>query len=135
MISFHNSVCEEKLTTLTSDLKTYLFACGKNLLLNLNKKNAKVVHLFDSNVINHSSSEILEEESKKYNQELIQNAIVKLPETCQKVLTLYYFNEYDMDSISQELNYKNSNVAKKKKCDCMKKLAEIVKEIQKQSKV
>ena len=64
----------------------------------------------------------MEDENKAYTQEQISNAIEKLPVDCQKVLKLYYFNEYDMDSIARELNYKNSDTAKSKKSICMKNL-------------
>ena len=133
LISFYQSITEGKLTALSSDIKTYLFACGKNHLLNNIKKRSKVVNLFDSDIINRSSSDLNElnlKETKHYNEELIQNAISQLSVSCQKVVTLYYYNEYDMDSIANELNYKNTNVTKKKKCDCMKKLACIVKEME-----
>jgi RNA polymerase sigma-70 factor (ECF subfamily) len=64
----------------------------------------------------------MEDENKAYTQEQISKAIDKLPEDCQKLLKLYYFNEYDMDSVARELNYKNSDTAKSKKSICMKNL-------------
>ena len=45
---------------MSSHIKTYLFACGKNHLLNNIKKKSKVVNLFDSDIINRSSSDLNE---------------------------------------------------------------------------
>lgn len=71
----------------------------------------------------------MEEENKAYTQEQISKAIEKLPEDCQQVLKLFYFNEYDMDSIARELNYKNADTAKTKKSLCMKNLMNELKKL------
>lgn len=64
----------------------------------------------------------MDSEKKAYTQEQISNAIEKLPDDCQQVLKLYYFKEFDMESVAREMDYKNANTAKSKKSLCMKKL-------------
>lgn len=78
----------------------------------------EALHLIE----NGEMESFMEEEQKAYSQEQISKAIEKLPEDCQKVLKLFYFNEYDMESIARELNYKNADTAKSKKSLCMKSL-------------
>jgi RNA polymerase sigma factor (sigma-70 family) len=134
LVSFYISVFDGKLTVLTSDIKTYLFACGKNLLLNLIKKKSRNVPLTDMTKVK-IKDEIAEQEKKTYAQDLIQQALSQLTEKCRQVISLYHISDYDMNSIALELNYKNSNVAKKKKSECMKKLAAIVKQIQEQNNI
>jgi RNA polymerase sigma factor (sigma-70 family) len=129
LINFYSSIFDGKLTYLSSDVKTFLFACGKNLLLNINKKKSKVVPLGDM-VRPDTSEDVSDKETKAYSHKLIHEALSQLPEKCQQVIKLYHINHYDMDSISKEMNYKNTNVTKKKKSECMKKLALIVKQIQ-----
>lgn len=76
------------------------------------------LHLIENGEVEN----FMEEENKAYTQEQISKAIEKLPEDCQKVLKLFYFSEYDMESIARELNYKNADTAKSKKSVCMKNL-------------
>lgn len=81
-------------------------------------------------LITHGEVDIfMEEENKAYTQEQISKAIEKIPEDCQKVLNLFYFKEYDMDSIAREMNYKNGDTAKSKKSVCMKNLMNELKKI------
>lgn len=123
VLDFHQNVISGHLTELSSTIKTYLFQIGKHKLLNIQKKEQRMtyheaLHLID----NREMGSFMEEENKAYTREQISKAIEKLPEDCQKVLKLFYFSEYDMESIARELNYKNADTAKSKKSVCMKNL-------------
>jgi RNA polymerase sigma factor (sigma-70 family) len=123
MLDFHQNVLTGRLTELTSSLKTYIFQIGKHKILNIQKKESRLtyhdaLHMINNGEVDH----FMEEENKAYTQEQISQGIEKLPEDCQKVLKLFYFSEYDMDSIARELNYKNADTAKSKKSLCMKNL-------------
>ncbi len=123
MLDFHQNVLTGRLTELTSSLKTYIFQIGKHKILNIQKKESRLtyhdaLHMINNGEVDH----FMEEENKAYTEEQISQAIEKLPEDCQKVLKLFYFSEYDMDSIARELNYKNADTAKSKKSLCMKNL-------------
>ena len=69
------------------------------------------------------------EKENDYSLEQIKIALEKLPDDCQKLLKLHYFNEYDMESIARELNLKNADTAKSKKSICMKKLISELKKL------
>ncbi len=131
MISFHQNIISGQLTELDTSLKTYLFQIGKFKIINLLKKESRVVtyndliHVIKGNEL----GDYMEEEDKIYNKEQISKAIAKLPEDCQKLLKLHYFDEFDMESIARELNYKNADTAKSKKSVCMKKLIEELKKL------
>jgi RNA polymerase sigma-70 factor (ECF subfamily) len=130
ILDFHQNVIHGKLTELTSSLKTYLFQIGKHKLLNILKKDRRMTYNDALHMINHGEVDIfMEEENKAYTQEQISRAIEQLPEDCQKVLNLFYFKEYDMETIAREMNYKNSDTAKSKKSVCMKKLISELKKI------
>jgi RNA polymerase sigma factor (sigma-70 family) len=123
VLDFHQNVISGHLTELSSTIKTYLFQIGKHKLLNIQKKEQRMTYHEALHLIENGEAEkFMEEEQKAYSQEQISKAIEKLPEDCQKVLKLFYFNEYDMDSIARELNYKNADTAKSKKSVCMRNL-------------
>ena len=130
VIAFYNNVKSGQLTDLSSDLKTYLFAIGKFKILNFLKKNNRSVTYSDFTVLKvvEPTENTMED---KEEQDLIKATVRKFLDEqcddCKKVLELYYFNEMDMKSIAKEMGYKNADVAKKKKYECFKKLAEMVK--------
>ncbi len=131
VIAFHQNIISGKLIELESSVKTYLFQIGKYKTINFLKKESRVVtyndilHVIKGNELN----DYMEEENKIYNEEQISKAIAKLPEDCQKLLKLHYFDEFDMESIARELNYKNADTAKSKKSVCMKKLIDELKKL------
>jgi RNA polymerase sigma-70 factor (ECF subfamily) len=123
VLDFHQNVISGHLTELSSTIKTYLFQIGKHKLLNIQKKESRMTYHDALHLIeNGEMGSFMEEEQKAYNQEQISKAIEKLPEDCQKVLKLFYFSEYDMESIAREMSYKNADTAKSKKSLCMKNL-------------
>jgi RNA polymerase sigma-70 factor (ECF subfamily) len=131
VIAFHQNIISGKLIEFESSLKTYLFQIGKHKIINLLKKESRIVtyndlvHVIKGNELN----DFMEEEDKIYNREQISKAISKLPEDCQKLLKLHYFDDFDMESIARELNYKNADTAKSKKTICMKRLIDELKKL------
>ncbi len=133
ILDFHQNIVSGQLTELISSEKTYLFQIGKHKILNLIKKEGRITYNDNLQLIKGKEFEdYMEDENKAYTQEQISSAINKLPEDCQKILKLHYFNEYDMDSIAREMDYKNADTAKAKKSVCMKKL---IVELNKLSKI
>ncbi len=133
ILDFYQNVITGHLAILTCSLKTYLFEVGKNKLLNIQKKERRLTYNDSIQLIDNGEFEsFMDEEKKNYTQEQISQAIEKLPKDCQDVLKMYYFQEYDMESIAREMEYKNADTAKSKKSLCMKRL---IKELAKLSKV
>lgn len=123
ILDFHQNVISGRLTELSSTIKTYLFQIGKHKILNIQKKERRMTYHDALHLIENGEAEkFMEEENKEYTQEQISKAIENLPEDCQRVLKLFYFSEYDMESIAREMNYKNADTAKSKKSLCMKNL-------------
>jgi RNA polymerase sigma factor (sigma-70 family) len=123
ILDFYQNIITGKLLELTSSAKTYLFQIGRNKVLNILKKEQRLIYLEDLQLIKGQEYEsFVEEDEVAFTQEQIQSIISEMAADCQKVLKLYYFNEYDMESIAVEMNYKNANTAKSKKSLCMKKL-------------
>lgn len=127
LIIFYENVLSGKLQTLTSSLRTYLFAIGKHKILR-NKKNsllyANVDDIFDINLIEISNDSL---EDAEQRHQAVHDAIVQLGPDCRKVIELFYYQELNMTQVAKNMNYKNENVAKVKKASCMRKLASFLK--------
>src|SRR5688572_28135024 len=93
LISFYENVTNDKLTTLSSSLRTYLFAIGKYKILRDKKKGVMYANLDDIPDI-----KLLGNEEDGYALELEQQtkvhaALAKLGGDCQKLLEMFYFQE------------------------------------------
>ena len=125
VIVFYENVISGKLEFLTSDVKTYLFAIGKYQILNYKKNIAKRGNVQLNDAIKDTTTEIAEDmEQHEELNDLAKKVMGDLPENERKILELFYYQEKSMEEIAREMNYKNANVAKKKKSLIMKKLAE-----------
>ncbi|MEM6358605.1 MAG: sigma-70 family RNA polymerase sigma factor [Bacteroidota bacterium] len=125
IIAFYFNVRNGILQELSSKLKTYIFAIGKNLALKKLRKEARMVANDDMVELNAAiqSIEIFEESDKK---KAIAKLMTKIGEPCKSLLKLFYFDRFSMDAIATRLGYKNENVAKSQKLRCfnsLKKLA------------
>ena len=57
---------------------------------------------------------------------LIRKYVKQMKEPCATVLGLFYFKDYSMQQIAQQMNYKNSDVAKTRKNKCMSQLMDAI---------
>ncbi len=129
MIGLFQNIRSGKVNTLSSDLKTYLWAIGKNHLLNLLKKNKKLVTLSSSTDINNldqSYNIMTKKEDDDHNHEQVRRHLSLLEEKEQQILRLYYIEKLPMTTIAELMGYKNADVAKKRKYEVMKKLARLI---------
>lgn len=130
IIAFYQNIVSGKLTELTSTAKTYLFEIGKRKMINLLERERRITYECEPHLMNGRENEdFMNEENKAYSEEQLKEAIANLPDDCQRVLELFYFREYDMDSVAREMGYKNADTAKSKKSLCMKKLLTELKKI------
>ena len=105
---------------LTSRISTYLYSICNNLWRKeLNRK---------SKFVSEEDTEKAQEYNIDANEQVkaIHRCISKLGDTCQKVLTMYYFDKISMTEIAEKLNFSNSDTAKTKKYKCKKELDTLV---------
>ena len=129
IIAFYNNIKSGQLTEFTSDVKTYLFAIGKFKIINFLKKQQRSVTFSDFDLLKVEepiNNEMLDKEENEFIKATVKKYLNEQCEDCKKVLELYYFKDLDMKTIADEMGYKNADVAKKKKYECFKKLAEMV---------
>lgn len=124
---FYCNVRDKKLTTLSSSVKTYLFAIGKNLI-RTQIKTAKPddpleVHI-EAESIDYS---IMEHYENLEIKEKVRKLLDRIGEPCKSVLELYYFHSFSLEAIAQRMNYKTEQIVAKRKFICLKQLRSLMK--------
>lgn len=123
IIGLYQNLMENKITENKSSVKTYLFEIGKRQLLKSMKKEKLIVQ--KNELVTNINRE--DDSSENYEKDQIRKAIGELGETCQKLITLYYYRRYSIDAIMHNLGMKNENSVKANKSRCVKQLREILK--------
>lgn len=120
---FYYNVKDEKITTLHSEISTYLIGIGKNLVKEKYRQrvDSSLENISEVKVADYS---IFDKEDETHMQALVRKILDRLEEPCKSILSLYYFRNFSLESIAQNLGYKNEGVVKKKKCLCLKKVRE-----------
>lgn len=122
ILMLYENISRGKLSRLTSSLKTYVFAIGKNHLFDLrradiqkmNKETQASYLLYDQNVFD-----------TKYSDESIskvEEALMELSPKCRALLLGYYYERKSMKELSMMLGFSNEQSAKSQKYKCLQKL-------------
>ncbi len=123
VIAFYYNVLNGKLNELTSSVKTYLFAIGKNQILKKIEKNNRLYITDDLPEVNTLQvGDDLFEASER--QRVVAKLIDELGEPCRSILKMFYFKRFSMDAIAENLGYKNEHVVKSQKLRCFNQLKE-----------
>ena len=119
LIVFWQKAASGKLV-LTSKISTYIYSVCQNLWRKeLDRKSRLVNEAKDG-------EEFIDQDSKERSK-IIHQCISALGDTCQKVLSYYYFDGLSMELIAEKMGFANTDTAKTKKYKCKKKLDELVK--------
>lgn len=122
IVIMYDNVVTGKLTELTSSLKTYLFAIGRNLALEKIRKDGKKASLPDIIKQHIEDDGIVKDEMF----EKAQKALEKLGEPCKGMIEQSFYNRLSSDELAILFGYKNADTAKSKKHKCLKKLRDIL---------
>jgi RNA polymerase sigma factor (sigma-70 family) len=124
IVIFYENIVSGKLTELKSSVKTYLFAIGKNKILEQNvelRKREKMQDYFVQEPLEeHTSAEEREEIMKA-----LEKALGELGEPCKTLLELYYYKNFTIEQIASALGYKGNDSAKTQKYKCLTRLKKI----------
>ena len=128
-IALYYNIKNEKLTTLNSSIKTYLFAIGKNQIRDHFKSGRKWSDSGEMEInTDQLDNSILDQYEQSDMKETVKLLLEKIGEPCKTVLELFYFKQYSMDSIATELDYKSEQIAAKRKFICLKQLRSLLEE-------
>lgn len=123
-LSFIENVNSEKLISLTSTIKTYLFSIGKNKYFEYVRKQERE----RVGVPNLDSMTVEPIETNSSNDvDALKEGLRALGDPCAKLLFLFYFKKKSLKEIATELGYKNVQTAKNQKYKCILRLREIMK--------
>ena len=128
VIVVFNNIRDNKLVSLSSGFKTYLFSVGKNILLK-EKAKSKSINMNHEWEPRENIPDSYDESNTHEEEERIDNiarSVMDLDEPCKSILKYYYYHSLKMDEIAYKLNYKNANTVKSQKIRCMKYLEEIM---------
>lgn len=118
VICLHHNIINAKLETLTSSLKTYLYAIGKNILRKKLQKEA-LIDKDESWMVDNLYAEPLDSFAANDRQRFVAGLMEKIGEPCKTILKLFYFKGFSMGAIAKAMDYKNENVAKTQKLRCL----------------
>lgn len=117
------NVKAEKFTGIESTVKTYLFGIGKNLLNKKVGNRSEQPESLDSiKEVALPSETIFDKYEATHRQVMVKSILEKVGEPCKTILTKYYFDNFTMEAIAENLGYKSAMMAKKKKCECLIKI-------------
>ncbi|MCH2022129.1 MAG: sigma-70 family RNA polymerase sigma factor [Saprospiraceae bacterium] len=127
------NVRNEKLTNLTSSVKTYLFSIGKNLFREkFRNKHNRLVNLEDVSNTNavkvEVDTDVLNEYEDTHQKEIVRYLLDEIGDPCKTLLNLMFIKGYSADSVVREMGYSDERVVRKRKSLCLKKLREMVTE-------
>ncbi|MCG8331063.1 MAG: sigma-70 family RNA polymerase sigma factor [Chitinophagales bacterium] len=125
ILTLYENVLNGKLVELTSSLKTYLFAIGKNKLKEHQRKKSKIV---DGFLFDHIPFEATLEEKYQLEEmfQQVEAALKQMGEACRKILELFYYKKCSFKTISTMLQISSIDAAKMKKKRCLDKLRKLV---------
>lgn len=132
ILRLYDNIVSGKLEQLTSSLKSYLFAIGKNIwkeqIRARKKENASTDQLLLQFVLREENQELNEvalAEKDSYYKKMAA-ALIKMGNPCKQLLESFYYEKLSMQAIADALGFKNTNVAKTKKVKCLKRLRALV---------
>jgi len=125
VVAVYKNVKGGKANALESSVKTYLFGIGKNIMLNAIKRKGIEAKAYESFNRAHDNG-ITEHYDREHKIDLVKRLYLAMGSPCKEILEMYYEKGYDMESIASRIGYKNADVAKKKKYECLKSLEDRV---------
>jgi RNA polymerase sigma factor (sigma-70 family) len=127
IIALYDNIVQEKLVHLNGSAKTYLFAIGKNKIMELRRADKRFGSHVDVEDIDVADSPSDTNEKERYLK-VVQKCLERLGEPCRTMLELYYYHNTDLNKLAETLNYKNSDTVKNLKSRCLLRLREMVTE-------
>ena len=133
VIAFYKNIVSGRLTELTCGISTYLFAIGKRMVYRKNQQRHREVPSDPEAGIglgNDPSGELdlsllnrIEDDHRKAQLAAGMN---RLGDTCRRLLTLFYYHRYPMESIQEELGLSSPGATRIKKMRCLNKLKQFL---------
>lgn len=126
---FYDNVMSGKLEYMASNLKTYLFAIGKNKILENNRRNNRFSYEIKDEFLKVEEDDHEFQDHKELQYEQISQGLQRLGNPCKRILEMMYYHNCSIDDITKKIGYKNADTTKNQKYKCMQRLKKIVEEL------
>lgn len=124
MTIFYEKVMSERITEVSSTIKTYVFGIGKNRVRQqFDELTRKERH--ENGLTEYYQFLAAEEESNElYNASRngVNRIFDSIGEACKKILRLFYFEKRSMNEIAEILGHKSEGVSRTTKKRCLEKI-------------
>ena len=120
VVTLYENIVQGKLVELTSSLKTYLFAIGKNKILELRR--------YQHRQQSTDGMDIADEIESQLPDDLLETArqsVSLLPDPCKSILLDFYYHGKSMQQLALAYGYKNEDTVKSQKYRCLQSLRKI----------
>jgi RNA polymerase sigma factor (sigma-70 family) len=125
ILIFYDNVKTGKLEYLTSSIKTYLFAVGRNVAKENMRKARRNTPINQEKWLKEYLVDEQESPIDDSVFDVAKKALVQLGQPCRQLIELFYYEKKSMEEISLMMNYKNAETAKNQKCKCMARLRKL----------
>ncbi len=126
ILALYRNIKSGATIVIDTELKTYLFSIGKYLILKgIRHKSYEQEFLTIPEITNLNSFE--DQHDHEHLVQLVKRIYKLIGSPCKEILEMHYAKRFDMESIANRMGYKNANVAKKKKYECIKQLEDRLK--------
>ncbi|MDJ1500529.1 RNA polymerase sigma factor [Xanthocytophaga agilis] len=131
---FYENIMSGKLSKLSSSVKTYLFAIGKNKLHEnqvARERDLKIQQFEQDKIKDGFQLENIEGETSEEKEgmyKMLEKALVELGEPCRTVLEMYYYQDLSIEELATKMDYKSTDSAKTQKYKCLTRLKKIFQE-------
>ncbi len=125
IIILYENVLSGKLTHLNSQIKTYLFAIGKNKFYELMRAQKKHDTIPDFEISDRPDDLMREYEEKEELLQMVEQSLSQLGDPCKRILEKFYYHQKSNHEIAGEMDYKNSDTVKNLKYKCLQRLKKI----------
>ncbi len=127
-IAFYYNIRDGKVTRLSSSAKTYLFAIGKNIAREQLRDKARFVPEEEHINLDEWDTSMEDSMEQHERQNTLRIVLEQMGDPCRTVLKRYYFDDYSMAAIAEEMQYKSEQIAAKRKFICLQQIRKLLKD-------
>lgn len=129
VIVFYKNVVSGKLVDLTCSIRTYLFAVGKRMVYKRNQQRQREAPAdldTDRNPSDELDLSLYDRIDDEHRRAVLLSGMNRLGETCRRILTLFYYHRYPIESIQTTLELSSPGAVRVKKMRCLDQLKQLI---------
>ena len=120
IVIFYNNAAKGKISEINFSISSYLHEVVRRQFLNKLKKDNRMSRGLMDLLQAPDESDIDNENVFAHKLEVVHQALQELSDACKQLIRLKYFANLDMQTICDQLGYKNPETAKNLKYKCMR---------------